>query len=221
MASSSSSKRIKRVRPSERNASPSRWISDNNARERFMGWKNVKEIVPHKALDLFLFRKEGFIFPEKLAYQGINNWCNLPYCVFISKVITLSNVVLIGETKVICNKINEIGKAILTCISLKKTAMGWIFSDEQIQVKNNDEVFDSDEEQVSFSPKSEFKKFVVKRFEKISKKASKMKKTVISMEEKMNEIIKNYVETTTSTEESTDEDDESSKEDYMEIYESK
>ncbi|KOM47760.1 hypothetical protein LR48_Vigan07g146400 [Vigna angularis] len=98
--------------------------------------------------------------------------------------------------------------------------MGWIFSDEQIQVKNNDEVFDSDEEQVSFSPKSEFEKFVVKRFEKTSKKANKMKKTVMRMEKKMDEIIKNYVETTTSIEESTDEDDESSKEDSMEISES-
>ncbi|KOM41259.1 hypothetical protein LR48_Vigan04g145700 [Vigna angularis] len=123
------------------------------------------------------------------------------------------------ETKVICNKTNEIGKAILTCIGLKKTAMGWIFSDEQIQVKNNDEVFDSDEEQVSFSLKSKFEKFVVKRFEKISKKANKMKKIVMSMEVKMNEIIKIYMETTTSTEESTDEDDESSKEDSMEISE--
>ncbi|KOM42877.1 hypothetical protein LR48_Vigan05g048100 [Vigna angularis] len=99
--------------------------------------------------------------------------------------------------------------------------LGWVFSDEQTQIKDKDEVSDFDNEPISFSPKSEFERFVVNRFEKTFKRASKMKKSIIRMEKKMEEIIKNYVERSTSTEESTNEDDESSEEDSMEMFESK
>ncbi|WVZ01816.1 hypothetical protein V8G54_022622 [Vigna mungo] len=45
----------------------------------------------------------------------------------MSKVLEQSGVDLTGENKLICNKGNIIGKAILTCIGMKKTAHGWIF----------------------------------------------------------------------------------------------
>ncbi|KOM47314.1 hypothetical protein LR48_Vigan07g101800 [Vigna angularis] len=93
-----------------------------------------------------------------------------------SKILSLNQIDLTGEIKITCNKTNEIGKATLTCIGLKKTVLGWIFSD----------------------------------FEKTSKRAIKLKKSLMRMNEKMDEIIKNYEESSTSTEESTDEDDESS-----------
>ncbi|WVY89824.1 hypothetical protein V8G54_035338 [Vigna mungo] len=101
----------------------------------------------------------------------------------MSKILSLSDINLTSETKVTCNKANQIGKVILTCIGLKKTALGWIFSDVQ----------------------------------KVSKRASLMKKSLMKMNEKMDEIIKNYVESSTSTEESTDKDDEISEEDSMEL----
>ncbi|KOM41267.1 hypothetical protein LR48_Vigan04g146500 [Vigna angularis] len=73
----SSSKRIRKVPPFERNASPSGWISDNIARERFMGWKSVKDVAPHKSIELSLFRNEGFIFPENLEHQGLSTFVQL------------------------------------------------------------------------------------------------------------------------------------------------
>ncbi|WVZ18311.1 hypothetical protein V8G54_005633 [Vigna mungo] len=119
------------------------------------------------------------VFKKHIIDAGINDWCNLPYGVFISK----------------------------------------IFSDVQTTTKDQDEASDSDSKPNLLSPKSEFKNFVVNKFERTFKRASKMKKSLMLMNEKMDEIIKNYVESSTSTEESTDEDDDSSKEDSMESSE--
>ncbi|WVY91346.1 hypothetical protein V8G54_036860 [Vigna mungo] len=57
MASSSASKRSRRVPSYERNASP--------------------DISPHKSIELSLFRNEGFIFPEKLSYQGLSTFVQM------------------------------------------------------------------------------------------------------------------------------------------------
>ncbi|KOM41008.1 hypothetical protein LR48_Vigan04g120600 [Vigna angularis] len=177
MASSSSSKRARRVPASERNANPIGWISDGAARERFMGWKNVKKVVPHKSLELSMFRCEGFIFPEKLIHQRLSTF-----------------VLMKGD-----------------CYP------ELVYSDEKPQTKDKDEVSDSDSEPISFSPKSEFERFGIHRFKKTFKKTGKMKKSIMRMEKKMDEIIKNYVDSSTKTEESTNEDDVSSEEDSMEM----
>ncbi|WVZ26053.1 hypothetical protein V8G54_004597 [Vigna mungo] len=77
--------------------------------------------------------------------------------------------------------------------------------------KNQDELPDSDSEQMLPSPLFEFEKFIANRFEKASKR---------KMNEKMEEIIKNYVESSTSIEESANEDvDETSEEDSIESSE--
>ncbi|KOM34722.1 hypothetical protein LR48_Vigan02g087200 [Vigna angularis] len=266
------SNRTRKVPPSERNASPSGWISDRTARERFMSWKILKDVAQHKSIELSLFRNEGFIFLEKLEHQGLstfvqmkgdcypelvgvfynnikvvdgnihsrikgvdivinndtwlqvavfkkhiidvgnNDGCNLPYGVFISKILSLSEIALTSETKITCTRNNQIGKVTLTCIGLKKTALGCIFSDVQNST-NDQDIPDSDSEQILLSPKSEFEKFVVNKFEKVSKRTSMMKKSLMGMNEKMDEIIKNYVESSTSTEGSTDEVVESSETD--------
>lgn len=139
---------------------------------------------------------------------------------FISKILSLSDIALTGETKITCNRTNQNGKATLTCIGLKKIVLGWIFSDVQSTIKEQDGVPNSDSEQILLSPKSEFEKFVVRKCEKVSKRASMMKKSLRGMNEKLDEIIKNYVQSSTSTEESTDEDDETSDEEAMETSES-
>ncbi|WVZ20519.1 hypothetical protein V8G54_007841 [Vigna mungo] len=90
------------------------------------------------------------------------------------------------------------------------------FSDEQDSTKIQDELPDSDSEQKLPSPMSEYKRFVANRCEKVSKRASLMNKSLMDMNKKMDEIIKNYVENSTSIEESTYEDNESSEEDFME-----
>ncbi|WVZ14505.1 hypothetical protein V8G54_012071 [Vigna mungo] len=333
MASSSSSKRTKIVPPSKRNDTPSGWISDSDARERFLCWKKVKDVVPHKSIELSLFRNERFIFPKKFRFQRlytfvqmkgdcypnpvevfynnikvadgnihsrvkgvdivINNdtWLevvglkdegrmsHLPKCLqnrwtwkthmfkdcmrypgrykkekgflhswmdkeekIIAYIIghvllpgrsnyeklTLEDVYLLNARvavftwhiiDVTCSKANQIGKATLTCIGLKKTALGWIFTNKQDSTKNQDELPDSDSEQILPSLMFEFQKFVANRFEKVSKRASLMKKSLIYMNEKMDESINNYVESSTSIEESTDEDDETSEEDFVESSE--
>ncbi|KOM56111.1 hypothetical protein LR48_Vigan10g200300 [Vigna angularis] len=107
------------------------------------------------------------------------------------------------------------------CLNLPYGVRPWdVFSDEQTQTKDKDEVSDSDSEPISLSPKSEFEIFVINIFEKTSKKTSKMKKSIMHMEKKMDEIIKNYVDSSTSTEESIDEDDVSNEENLMEMSKS-
>ncbi|KOM47391.1 hypothetical protein LR48_Vigan07g109500 [Vigna angularis] len=153
------------------------------------------------------------VFKKHIIDVGNNNGCNLPYGVFISKILSLSKIAFTGETKITCSRNNQIGKVTLTCIGLKKTVLGWIFSDVQNSTNDQDALPDSDSEQILLSPKSEFEKFVVNKFEKVSKSASMMKKSLMRMNEKMDEIIKNYAESATSTEKSTDEVEESSKTD--------
>lgn len=82
--------------------------------------------------DLYLLNAIQFIIPtnwvdvfkEHMINTGINDEHKPPYGVFISKILTLNQVALARETKVIRNRTNEIGKAILTCIGLKKTSFG-------------------------------------------------------------------------------------------------
>ncbi|KOM34565.1 hypothetical protein LR48_Vigan02g071500 [Vigna angularis] len=73
MASSShhSSNKEKAV-VATRGVDPSRWISDDETRERFLRWKRIKIVVPHMYLKLDLFEKEGFHFPEWIKTQGLS-----------------------------------------------------------------------------------------------------------------------------------------------------
>ncbi|WVY93889.1 hypothetical protein V8G54_032977 [Vigna mungo] len=101
----------------------------------------------------------------------------------MSKILSLNGVNLNGENKVTCSKENQIGKETLTCIGLKRTTLGWIFSE----------------------------------IKKVFKRTNVMKKSLMDMNEKMDEIIKHYAESSTSTEESEREEvDETSEEDSVE-----
>ncbi|KOM50216.1 hypothetical protein LR48_Vigan08g104300 [Vigna angularis] len=72
MTSSSPSSRGKgKVVRITRNADTSGWISDEEIREVFLRWKRIKTVVPHKYLELDLFRKEGFHFQEWIETQGL------------------------------------------------------------------------------------------------------------------------------------------------------
>ncbi|KOM47335.1 hypothetical protein LR48_Vigan07g103900 [Vigna angularis] len=72
MASSSSlSRRKDKVSRVTRNANPFGWISDEDIRGNFLFWRVIKYVVPHKYMDLQLFKKEGFLFQELIAYQGL------------------------------------------------------------------------------------------------------------------------------------------------------
>ncbi|KOM50129.1 hypothetical protein LR48_Vigan08g095600 [Vigna angularis] len=74
------------------------------------------------------------VFKNHMIDVGINHGFNLPYGVFISRVLILQGVDIFEEDRLLCNKSQKIGKASLTHIGLKKTADGWFFRDEQIVV---------------------------------------------------------------------------------------
>ncbi|KOM48135.1 hypothetical protein LR48_Vigan07g183900 [Vigna angularis] len=71
------------------------------------------------------------ILKDHMIKAGVDNRHNLPYGVFISKVLAHQQVDLNGEVKIECNRSNEIGKAILSCIGMKKIVDGWFFRDVQ------------------------------------------------------------------------------------------
>ncbi|KOM57555.1 hypothetical protein LR48_Vigan11g058800 [Vigna angularis] len=68
---SSSSRRGKKAAHLLRNASPNGWISDDEERYKFGCYSKLFKVVPHKFLDVELFRREGFIFQEWLVDVGL------------------------------------------------------------------------------------------------------------------------------------------------------
>ncbi|KAG2389666.1 uncharacterized protein HKW66_Vig0177390 [Vigna angularis] len=68
---SSSSRRGKKAAHLVRNASPNGWISDDEERYKFGCYRKLFKVVPHKFLDVELFRREGFIFQEWLVDVGL------------------------------------------------------------------------------------------------------------------------------------------------------
>ncbi|KOM34797.1 hypothetical protein LR48_Vigan02g094700 [Vigna angularis] len=76
-SSSSSSRRKEKVARVTRNANPYGWISGEGIRGKFLFWRVIKSVVPHKYLNLQLFKKEGFLFKEWIAYQGLTNFVQM------------------------------------------------------------------------------------------------------------------------------------------------
>ncbi|KAG2380590.1 uncharacterized protein HKW66_Vig0248980 [Vigna angularis] len=68
---SSSSRRGKKAAHLVRNASPNGWISDDEERYKFGCYRKLFTVVPHKFLDVELFKREGFIFEEWLVDVGL------------------------------------------------------------------------------------------------------------------------------------------------------
>lgn len=78
MASSSHPSRdSEKIVSATRNVNPSRWISDEKTRERFLRGKRIKIVVPHKYLNLELFEKEGFHFLEWIETQGLSTFVQM------------------------------------------------------------------------------------------------------------------------------------------------
>ncbi|WVY96687.1 hypothetical protein V8G54_028838, partial [Vigna mungo] len=125
------------------------------------------------------------VFKWHIFYVGINNWHRLQYGLFISKVLEQSGVNLSREKKLTCTEANLIRKATLTCIGLKKTAIGWYFSDEVDSIKGKEILFDSDNDQEFPPSNSEFEKRVGEGFERATKRINALKKTLTTLNEKM------------------------------------
>ncbi|KOM49684.1 hypothetical protein LR48_Vigan08g051100 [Vigna angularis] len=68
---SSSSRRGKKAAHLLRNASPNRWISDDEEQYKFGCYRKLFKVVPHKFLDVELFKRKGFIFQEWLVDVGL------------------------------------------------------------------------------------------------------------------------------------------------------
>ncbi|KOM43290.1 hypothetical protein LR48_Vigan05g089400 [Vigna angularis] len=55
---SSSSRRKEKVARVKRNANPSGWISDPKIRGKFLFWRVIKSVLPHKTVKEWFFRDE-------------------------------------------------------------------------------------------------------------------------------------------------------------------
>ncbi|KOM26789.1 hypothetical protein LR48_Vigan317s001000 [Vigna angularis] len=120
------------------------------------------------------------ILKNHMINTGIKDERNLPYGVFIGKLLKLN----------------------------QKTIDDWIFRDVQNPVRSLNNTEDCS---TSFTPKSEFERYIVERFERTFKKIGKLENSLVRMENKVNELIKNYVDNS-STEISDDTDDSSEEE---------
>ncbi|WVZ24670.1 hypothetical protein V8G54_003214 [Vigna mungo] len=124
----------------------------------------------------------------------------LPYGVLISKVLEHYGVDFTEEKKQVCGRENLIGKATITCIGMKKTSQGWIFSDENVvqneklQRKNND----SDEEFKTSN--SEFEIRVDNRFNRTSKRINNFNNSLAKLHEKIDILFKHFIEVSSSSE---------------------
>ncbi|KOM51387.1 hypothetical protein LR48_Vigan09g004600 [Vigna angularis] len=92
------------------------------------------------------------VLKDHMIGAGDNHGHNLPYGVFISKVLVLQGVNVSEEDRHLCNKSHEIGKAILTCIRLKRNVNDQFFKDEQTFVTSLASPPISDEDQSAFIP---------------------------------------------------------------------
>ncbi|KOM49931.1 hypothetical protein LR48_Vigan08g075800 [Vigna angularis] len=267
MASSSSSKRYKSVGRTERNASPTRWISDDVARNKFLCCRKIKKMFLHKSLILYLFSGEGFLFPNWLTHQGLAKFVQMKGDCYPELVEVFYNNLRVvnddihsrvkGVNIIINNHVWLLvaGLKVEGCMShikdslhnkriIKKqiyrdclrypgrykgvkvstpnfvrTIDGWVFSDVQNQSGNTEELSNLADDFISFSPKSKFERFYTNKFKKVSGRTEKMRKSLFKMENKLEELIKNYVDNSSSIEESS-EDDKSSEENLMEESES-
>ncbi|WVZ07820.1 hypothetical protein V8G54_021166 [Vigna mungo] len=194
-----------------REANPSEWISDDNVRERFLGLRIFK-----KGLDTFTQMK-GDCYPElvKVFYNNfkevddnvhsrvkgadivINNgiWLKITGLKDEGRLSHQPDCLQNKRTRKTEIKANLIGKATLTCIGLKRTAPGW-FS------VMRETLFDSDSNKEFPPSNSEFERCVGDRFENASKRINILKKSLTTLNEKMDEIFKHYVDCSTSSEES-------------------
>lgn len=75
----SSSKRTKIFTLSERNATPTGWISDDEDREKLIHG-SIKVVVTLRYLDLSLFEREGFMFVGWLKTRELSSLVQLKGC---------------------------------------------------------------------------------------------------------------------------------------------
>ncbi|KOM56172.1 hypothetical protein LR48_Vigan10g206400 [Vigna angularis] len=73
----SSSRRGKRLAPTERKANPEGWFSDEEKRKDFVCFWGFKEVIRHNCLSILFFRTEGFIFQEWLVYYDLSKFVEL------------------------------------------------------------------------------------------------------------------------------------------------
>ncbi|KOM55477.1 hypothetical protein LR48_Vigan10g136900 [Vigna angularis] len=156
----SSSRPRKRSTSSRREVDPFGWFSDEDQRTSFICQRGYKEVIRHKCLSISFFRSEGFLFQEWLEKAGLtkfvelNGDCylnlvrssiqilkrkiakqkeyNLPYGVFISKILRMQNVDITNERTICYNKKNVLEKLFLDFVGFRKVKEGWIFKDEYI-----------------------------------------------------------------------------------------
>ncbi|WVZ24355.1 hypothetical protein V8G54_002899 [Vigna mungo] len=95
-----------------------------------------------------------------------------------------------------------IGKATITCIGMKKTPKGWVFSDENVLQKEKVPPVNKDSDEELGSLNSEFEIRVNDKFKRTSKRINNFNNSLTTLHEKMDILFKHYIEISSSSEES-------------------
>ncbi|KAG2394590.1 hypothetical protein LR48_Vigan10g062700 [Vigna angularis] len=148
------------------------------------------------------------VLKDHMVDARVNYAQKLPYGVFISKVLVLQGVDVSKEDRLLCNKSQEIGKASLFGIGLKKTVNGWFVRDEQTLVTGFGNPPTPDEDHTAFIPKTDFEKYVVDQFRKTSKRIVRVEKTLFRLEKEVDVLNKNDIKSGSETEDLDDSNDE-------------
>ncbi|KOM55259.1 hypothetical protein LR48_Vigan10g115100 [Vigna angularis] len=204
---SSSSWRGKKVAHLLRNASPNGWISDDEERYNFGCYRKLFKVVPHKFLDVELFRREGFIFQEWLVDVGLLKFVEITGDCYPDLVQVFYHNLKVVDG-VICSRVKGVDIKIddeiwLSFTSLK--AEGFMSHERNSELNQwTNKKKDVDETPSTFSPHTEFERFVVDQFRMLSTRISKVEKSLIMIHKKSDE---DNALITPSTSESDDEDD--------------
>ncbi|KOM57894.1 hypothetical protein LR48_Vigan11g092700 [Vigna angularis] len=217
---SSSSRRGKKAAHLVRNASPNGWISDDEERYKFGCYRKLFTVVPHKFLDVELFKREGFIFEEWLVDVGLLKFVEMTgdfypdlVQVFYHNLKVVDGVIR-SRVKGVDIKIDD--KIWLSFTGLKAEGfMSHERNSELNQWSNKKKIYkeylrsparlkDVDKTPSTFTPQIEFERFVVDQVQRLSTRISKVEKSLIMIYKKSDE---DNALITPAASESDDEDD--------------
>ncbi|KOM55811.1 hypothetical protein LR48_Vigan10g170300 [Vigna angularis] len=205
---SSSSRRGKKAAHLVRNASPNGWISDDEERYKFGCYRKLFKVVPHKFLDVELFRREGFILQEWLVDIGLLKFLEMTNDCYHDLIqVFYHNLKVVDD--VICSRVKGVDIKIDDEIWLSFTGLkaeGFMSHERNSELNqwtNKKKIY----KEYLTSPtrlKTEFERFVMDQFRRLSTRISKVEKSLIMIHKKSDE---DNALITPSASESDDEDD--------------
>ncbi|KOM34691.1 hypothetical protein LR48_Vigan02g084100 [Vigna angularis] len=118
------------------------------------------------------------------------NEYNLPYVVFISKILRLQNVDIKNEITIGDNKKNVIKKLFLEHSGLRKSKEGWFFKDEFFPDIDKVDPTNIDKSKYEFITQTKFEEFVEVKFKRPDEKMSMLQKYFTELHKKMDYALR-------------------------------